>query len=478
MNDDLTRRDPAFMRLPVNERPLDSSFRDPSGFVFTRSGVLYRQVNRVFANEFEAVTGSGLYDELSRQGLLIPHQPVSLSLAATDEAAAVIRPEPIGFISYPYEWCFGQLRDAALLTLDIQERALIRGITLRDASAYNIQFHGGRPIFIDTLSFEPRKEGAAWAAYRQFCEHFVVPLALMSRVDVRLGALLRAGLEGIPLDLGSRLLGGSSWRSLGLLFHVRLHAMAQRRYRDSAAPAPTTAKRVTVQSLIGLVQSLRGLVAGLSWQAQGTEWADYTSDNNYTTQATASKRELVTGMLRGRGIQTVWDLGANTGEYSRAARAEAGQVIAFDVDPAAVERNYRRVRAENEPTILPLLMDLTNPSPALGWGHRERLSLEQRGPADALLALALVHHLAIGHNVPLGRVAETFARLGRHLIIEFVPKEDSQVQRMLRSRPDIFPDYTREGFESAFRAWFRIEDAQPVAGSERRLYFMTRDAGD
>jgi len=459
-----------------NGRPLDSSFRDPSGFVFTRAGVLYRQVNRGFAHEFEAVTGSGLYDELSRQGLLIPHQPVSLSLAATEDAAAVLQPEAVSFISYPYEWCFGQLRDAALLTLDIQERALVRGITLRDASAYNIQFHDGRPIFIDTLSFEPRKEGAPWAAYRQFCEHFVVPLALMSRVDSRLASLLRSHLEGIPLDLGARLLGSRSWRSLGLLFHVRLHAMAQRRYRDSAAPAPSASKAVTVQSLIGLVQSLRGLIAGLTWQPQGTEWADYTSDNNYTAQATASKRELVTAMLRDRGVHTVWDLGANTGDYSRAARAVAQQVIAFDVDPAAVERNYRRVRAENEPRILPLLMDLTNPSPALGWAHRERQSLEQRGPADALLALALVHHLAIGHNLPLERIAETFARLGRRLIIEFVPKEDSQVQRMLRSRPDIFPQYTREGFEAAFRTWFRIEDAQPVAGSERRLYLMTSAA--
>jgi ribosomal protein L11 methylase PrmA len=445
--------------------------------VFTRSGVLYRQVNRIFAHEFEAVTGTGLYDELSRQGLLIPHQSVALSLAATDEAAAVLQPERVGFISYPYEWCFGQLRDAALLTLDIQERALVRGITLRDASAYNVQFHAGRPIFIDTLSFEPRKEGAPWAAYRQFCEHFVVPLALMSRMDVRLGSLLRTHLEGIPVDLGGRLLGSRTWQSLGLLFHVRLHAMAQRRYRDAAAAAPAASRTVTVQSLIGLVQSLRGLITRLTWRPQGTEWVDYTTDNNYTAQATASKRELVTAMLRGRGVRTVWDLGANTGEYSRAARAEAEQVVAFDVDPAAVERNYRRVRAENESRILPLLMDLTNPSPALGWAHRERLSLEQRGPADALLALALVHHLAIGHNLPLERIAETFARLGRHLIIEFVPKEDSQVQRMLRSRPDIFPRYTREGFEAAFRTCFRIEDAQAVAGSERRLYLMTGAGG-
>jgi len=458
--------------LPVDGRPVDGSFRDPSGFVFTRAGVLYRQVNRVFRDEFEAVTASGLYDELARQDLLIPHRTVSLELAASDDAVAVLQPERVRFISYPYEWSVGQLRDAALLTLEIQERALVRGITLRDASAYNVQFQGGKPVFIDTLSFEPRKEGAPWAAYRQFCEHFVVPLALMSRLDIQLGRLLRSELEGIPLELGARLLGARSWASLGLLFHVRLHAAAQRRYRDRA-PGATTSRSVTAQTILGLVRSLRGVIEGLTWNPGGTEWADYTSDNNYSLEAASSKRELVTGMLRGRGIRTVWDLGANTGDYSRAARAEAEHVVAFDVDPAAVERNHRRVRAEGDRGILPLLMDLTNPSPALGWAHRERLSLEQRGPADALLALALVHHLAIGHNLPLERIAAFLARLGGTLVIEFVPKSDSQVRRMLRSRPDIFPCYTREGFEVAFRSSFRIDDVQPVAGSERLMYLMT-----
>jgi hypothetical protein len=456
----------------VDGRPLDSSYRDPSGFVFTRSGVLYRQINRVFADEFEAVTGSGLYDELARQGLLIPHRSVSLDHAATSQAAAVVQPDPIRFISYPYEWCFSQLRDGALLTLEVQERALVRGITLRDASAYNIQFQGGRPIFIDTLSFERRKEGAPWAAYRQFCEHFVVPLALMSRVDVQLGALLRTHLEGIPLELGARLLGRRSCGSLGLLFHVQLHAAAQRRYRDRP-PSATTSRAVTAQTLIGLVRSLRGLIARLVWQPRGTVWAEYATDNTYTAQAAASKRDLVMAMLRGGAVREVWDLGANTGEYSRAARTTAEHVVAFDVDPAAVERNYLRVRAEAERGILPLLIDLANPSPALGWAHRERFSLEQRGPADALLALALVHHLAIGHNLPLERIAGYFARLGRRLVIEFVPKSDSQVQRMLRSRPDIFPGYTREGFEAAFRTCFRIDEVQPVLGSERLLYAMT-----
>jgi ribosomal protein L11 methylase PrmA len=457
----------------VDRQPLDSSFRDPSGFVFTRDGALYRQVNRVFQPEFEAVTGSGLYDELARDGLMVPHRTVGLDLAASPEAAAVLQPDPVGFISYPYEWSFGQLRDAALLTLEIQQRALAKGITLRDASAYNVQFERGRPVFIDTLSFEPRKEGAPWVGYRQFCEHFLVPLALMSRVDMDLGSLLRTHLEGVPLELGARLLGRRSWLRPGLLFHVQLHAMAQRRYKDRP-PEPGVARRtISTQTVLALAQGLKSVVEGLTWDPGGTEWSDYIADNNYSAEAAGSKRELVAGMLRGRGARTVWDLGANTGEYSRAALTVAERVVAFDLDPAAVERNYRRVRAEGETAILPLRMDLTNPSPALGWAHRERLSLEQRGPADALLALALVHHLAIGHNLPLERIADFFARLGRTLVIEFVPKSDSQVQRMLRTRPDIFPSYTREGFETAFRSSFRIDAVTPVIGSERLMYLMT-----
>jgi ribosomal protein L11 methylase PrmA len=456
---------------------LGASYRDPSGFVYSRDGTLYRQVNRVFQDRFQAFLDSGLYAELEEGRLLVPHRDASLGLAASADAVAVLEPEQVEFVSYPYEWAFGQLKDAALLTLELQERALARGFTLRDASAYNVQFVRGRPLFIDTLSFEPRDEGAPWAGYRQFCEHFLVPLALMSRVDVRTATLLRAHLEGIPLDLGSRLLPRRTWLRAGLLFHVHLHAMAQRRYADrgtgEAAAGGASRRGVSPTAAAGLVRSLRAAVESLEWTPSGTEWADYTDDNNYSAEAAGSKREAVVDFLRGLDARTAWDLGANTGEYSRAAREVVPRVIAFDLDPAAVERNYRRVKAEDEAGILPLLLDLTNPSPALGWAHRERLSLEERGPADVLLALAVVHHLAIGHNLPLERVAGFFARLGRSLVVEFVPKSDSQVRRLLRDRPDIFPDYTREGFEAAFRGWFRIERALPVADSERTLYLMT-----
>jgi hypothetical protein len=451
---------------------VEGSFRDPSGFVYTRDGTLFRQVNTGFSQTFEAFLASGLWDELVRDGLLVPHEPVGLEYSATPEAYAVLRPERLPFISYPYEWSFGQLQDAATLTLQIQERALRKGFTLRDSSAYNIQFQGGRPIFIDTLSFESWEEGKPWAAYKQFCEHFLLPLTLMSATDIRCGTLLRSYVDGIPLDLGSRLLPHRSWTSLSAVLHIHLHAWAQGRYAGSAVTSAAKGKRMSQSSLLTLIKNLSTATQRLSWRPSGTEWADYTTDNNYSDAASRSKREMVVAHLAAAKPKTVWDLGANTGEYSRAARESASYVVSFDVDPAAVERNYRRVRSEKETGILPLLLDLTNPSPGQGWAGRERLSLEERGPADAVLALALVHHLAIGNNLPLERIAAYFSRLGRHLVIEFVPKSDSQVSRLLLSRPDIFPGYTKEGFEEAFQRHYHIQSVDRVADSERWLYAM------
>jgi SAM-dependent methyltransferase len=458
----------------VGWQAVEGSYRDPSGFVFTRDGILYRQINNSFRERFDAFLSSGLYDELVGEGLLVPHEQVGRDLAATDEAYTVIRPERVDFISYPYEWSFGQLRDAALLTLTLQDRALRRGFVLRDASAYNVQFRQGRPIFIDTLSFEPREEGAPWVAYRQFCEHFLVPLLLMSRRDVRCGQLLRSSLDGIPLALGSRMLPVSSWLRPATLLHVHAHAKAQTRYADTAVPAGNGRPRqLSREALLALGESLRRAIEKLDWTPAGTEWAEYANDNSYAADSAAAKRDLVRRLLAQHSGGIVWDLGANTGEYSRVASERADLVVSFDIDPAAVERNYRRVKSEHETAILPLLLDLANPSPAQGWAHTERLSLEQRGPADTVLALALVHHLAIGRNLPLESIASYLSRLGDRLVIEFVPKEDSQVQRLLRHRADVFPGYTVAGFEDAFRRHFRIDSVHPIAGTDRSVYLMT-----
>jgi len=461
----------------VIAEPVRGSFRDPSGFVFTSEGTLYRQVNRVFAAEFDACVSSGLYDDLATSGLLVAHRDVGVSHAAASDAHTVIEPARIPFISYPYEWSFGQLRDAALLTLDIQMRSLARGFVLRDASAYNVQFRDGAPVFIDTLSFERYQDGRPWIAYKQFCEHFLVPLALMSATDVRCGRLQREYLDGIPLDLGSALLPRRSWTKLGMVLHVHLHARAMRRYASASVAKESGSRTLSKSALTGLINSLRDLVSSLDWVPAGTTWADYTADNNYSDASIEAKCQLVRDYVKAAEPSTVWDLGGNTGKFSRVAREVADSVVCFDFDPAAVELNYRDVRARKETGLLPLQLDLMNPSPANGWAHEERQSLEERGPADVVMALALVHHLSIASNVPLPRVAEYFARLGRALVIEFVPKSDSQVVRLLTNRADIFPDYTIEGFERAFEPFFTTERKQRVGDSERTLFLMRRREG-
>lgn len=453
---------------------LGASFRDPSGFVFTSNGRPYRQVNRVFAEEFEACTSSGLYDALVADKLLVAHAREDLSLAQTPDAHAVLAPELVPFISYPYEWSFGELKDAALLTLDLQLAALERDFVLRDASAYNVQFMEGHPVFIDTLSFERYDEGRPWIAYRQFCQHFLLPLTLMAKRDVRCGLMLRDHLDGIPLDLGAALLPRTSWFDVSTLLHLQLHARSQRRHEETDVAATLGTRKMPKRSLVSLVEGLRAAVARLDWRPAGTQWAEYVDETNYSDAATTQKRELVARFVRECRPASVWDIGANTGVYSRIAREHAQFVVSFDVDPAAVERNYRAVRSQGETGILPLLLDVTNPSPAIGWALRERMSLAERGPADLVMALALVHHLAIGNNVPLDRVAAFFGEIGRTLVIEFVAKSDSQVRRLLRNREDVFRDYTKEGFEAAFAERFDIVECVRVGDADRWLYRMRR----
>jgi len=460
----------------------DASFRDPSGFLFTRDGILYRQVNKAYAGSYTRLMQSGLYAKLVKAGLLVPHVEADgpagkerpFPPADPDLAHITIRPERVPFISYPYEWSFGQLKDAALATLSIQKRALKAGMSLKDASAYNIQFFQGKPALIDTLSFEEYREGEPWVAYRQFCQHFLAPLALMAYRDVRLSQLLRVYIDGVPLDLASSLLPGRTRWKLGLYTHIHLHARAQKRYAGVAISEARAGRSMSQQAMAGLIESLRDTIRKLEWKPAGTEWADYYEDNNYTDAAFQHKLNLIEDWLGRIQPQMVWDLGANTGLFSRPAAAMGAFAVAFDIDPAAVEQNYRQVKADKETNLLPLVLDLTNPSPAIGWHNQERASLGQRGPADAVLALALIHHLAISNNVPLERVAQFFADLGEWLIIEFVPKNDSQVQRLLRSRADIFPDYTREGFETAFRSHFEIHASSDLRDSERKVYLMRR----
>ena len=447
-----------------------SSFRDPSGFLFLRDGSIYRQVNAVYREHYERLLASGLYHALVEAGLLVPHEEVEAGLADAEQGYKIIRPELVEFVSYPYEWSFSQLKDAALATLRIAKTALDYGMCLKDASAYNIQFRNGKPTLIDTLSFEIYRPGQPWVAYRQFCQHFLAPLALMAHADVRMGQLLRVYIDGVPLDLASSLLPLRTRFSPGLALHLHLHARMQRRHGGRALQPRR--QRLSPMALRGLLDSLESLVTRLRWEPRGTEWADYYQDTNYAEEAFRHKRQLVARFLDTVAPGTVWDLGANVGVFSRIAAERGIRTIAFDLDPAAVEKNYLECCARGQTHHLPLVLDLSNPSGGLGWGNQERLSLRERGPADLVLALALSHHLAISNNVPLARIARFLHAIGRSLVIEFVPKSDSQVQRLLAFREDVFSHYTQEAFERAFSEYFAIASAQPIQGSARTLYLM------
>lgn len=451
---------------------LPSSFRDPSGFVYIQNSVIYRQINTAYRENYDHLINSGLYKELVDAELLISHVEVDIDGTKSDKAYKIIKPELIPFISYPYEWSFSQLKDAALTTLKVQMLALDFGMSLKDCSAYNIEFRKGKAIFIDTLSFEKYLEGVPWIAYRQFCQHFLAPLALMSYTDIRLNQLSCLFIDGIPLDLASSLLPFRTSFSFSLQSHIHLHAKSQKHFADKIVNM--TGRKMSLVSFLGLIDNLKSVIKKLKWQAKGTEWADYYDDFNYSSNAHQHKKQIVANFLDKINSKSVWDLGANDGKFSRIASDKGIKTISFDIDPAAVEKNYLEVVKNGETNVLPLFLDLSNPSPAIGWENLERMSLLERGPADTVFALALVHHLAISNNLPFYKIGNFLNRICNSLIIEFVPKSDSQVQRLLAMREDIFPDYTQPFFESEFAKYFTIEGSEKIRDSERTLYLMRR----
>ncbi|NIA18315.1 MAG: SAM-dependent methyltransferase [Actinobacteria bacterium] len=455
-----------------NNEKIPSSFRDPSGFLFLEDGILFRQINNIYRNDFDYLINSGLFKTLREKNLIIPHEDVPIKNFESDNCYKIIKPKKINFISYPYEWCFSQLKDAALATLKLQKIALEFKMALKDASAYNIQFHRGQPIFIDTLSFEKYKEGEPWTAYRQFCRHFLGPLALMAYKDIRLGQLSRIFMDGPPLDLVSSLLPNSTRFKFSLLTHLHLHGLAQKHF--AAKTVKKTGRKMSKHSLLALIDNLESAVKKIKWQAAGTEWGEYYSFTNYSDEAFQDKEQSVADFIGKINPKEIWDFGANTGVFSRLAADKGIKTISFDIDPAAVEKNYKETIKKQEKNILPLFLDLTNPSPAIGWENKERISLMERGPTDAAMALALIHHLAISNNLPLDYIAGFFRNICRSLIIEFVPKSDSQVQKLLSTRADIFPEYNRQNFEKEFSKFFTIQHSTNIKNSGRILYLMKR----
>ena len=425
------------------------SFRDPAGRVFHRDGRVLRSVNRVAATDFEAVRDTGLLDELVSEGKLLAYEPVGRELLrdAAPEAVHVLEHPRLPYVSYPYEWPFPLLKAAALLHLDVHLAALARGVSLSDATAYNVQFRGPRPVFVDHLSFRPYRDGEFWAGHRQFCEEFLNPLLLRASCGIAHNDWYRGRLSGIPVTDLARLLPLRGKLSLNALTHVVLQARLQRSSNPSRAARSTAKRKLPLAAFVRMLEGLRAWIGKLHPADGGeTVWQGYAERNSYDEEAAARKAAFVDSFVSARQPAVLCDFGCNIGNFAKISLdAGAGTVVGFDADHGALERAVARARAESL-ELLPLYLDATNPAPSQGWAEVERRGLHARAGADALLALALVHHLAIAGNVPLDRIVAWLVDNAPSGVIEFVPKGDPMVHELLRLRDDVFADYDAERF--------------------------------
>lgn len=455
------------MAISPKEHP--ASYRDPAGFIFEQDGKYYRQVNKTFQKEFDHFLQSGCYADLVAKKLLIPHEEITGNLNSSADCYKVLLPRQLPFVSQPGEWSFSMLREAALLTLEVNRTALAHDMILKDATPYNIQWLDGGWCFIDTLSFAPYTE-TPWVAYRQFCETFLAPLLLMHYGRIQAPGLLLGWPEGVPLATAAAWLPGRSRFSLHANLHIHLHA------RLSGKPeAPVRQpQQLSKPKLLNLLTSLEVLIRGLKLPKESGHWSQYYAEASQRDGYLEQKKQIITRWLENLGqLNLAIDLGTNDGLFARLLREKAGTVIAVDQDPVCVDRLYRAVTSEHL-QILPLVVDLAQPTPAIGFANVERAAFIKRAKADLVTALALIHHLAIGKNIPLARIAELLAGMAPNLFVEFVPKTDPQLENMLKRKSDIFPHYHQEGFEAAFTKFFSIEEKLPVGASGRVLYRLKK----
>ncbi len=452
----------------ANYKRHPASFKDPSGFVFEANGKTYRQVNQVYSSEYDLLISSGLYKQLVEQSLLIPHTEIEENLTRTDYWYKTILPDQIDFITYPYEWCFEQLKDAALLTLQTLRISLDYGMIIKDATPYNIQFHKGKPVFIDTLSFEKYNALQPWVAYRQFCQHFLFPLYLEFYLKADLQKIMTTYMDGIPVEIISKMLPIKSNLSLG----VWLHVYTQNTFRHSSQ---TSAEQIRFnkKKLLNLISHLESIIKKFVVK-KSTTWGNYYEETILGKEYLANKETLFLDFCKDLPVRSALDLGANEGYFAKILAAKNITVVATDTDSRTIGNLYKFVNKNSIPNILPLILDVTNPSPALGFNNKERSAFHDRIKTELVVALALIHHLVIGKNISLEIIAEYFAGISQHLLVEFVPREDPKVQQMLASRKDVFEEYTINNFELYFNNYFERVKKENIPGTDRTLYLFKK----
>jgi ribosomal protein L11 methylase PrmA len=456
------------------------SFRDPSGHVILQDRRVFRTVTTRAAADYELARDQGVLRTLADSGRLISSSEVDPTLVGANAQGArhLLEHPRLAYVSFPYEWSFALLRAAALAHLDLHLELLERGLTLSDASAYNLQFQGVRPIFIDVLSIRRYQEGEYWLGHRQFCEQFLNPLLLRALLGVAHNAWYRGSLEGIPTSDLARLLPLSKRLSWNVLSQVVLQARLEQRAlaRTEESIDRVRGHGLSKTALQGLLGQMRNWIARLRPARGGaTVWGDYATTHGYASVEEAAKRRFVSEFVEQTRPALMLDLGCNTGDYAALALAAgAGTVVGLDADQQALETAFARAAAEDL-AFLPLYLDAANPSPDQGWLQAERAGFARRAGADAVLALAFAHHLAIGRNAPLDQLLDWLTGLAPMGVVEFVPKDDPTVQRMLALREDIFPGWTEAAFADRLAGRARIVRSATVSAHGRRLFWYCRD---
>jgi hypothetical protein len=458
---------------PENDYTIHSaSFRDPAGFVLTNGRQVRRVITQSYQKQYEYLLGSGLCEKLIYNDLIIPFKEVDDDKDYVEQQYKVIEPETIPFISYPSEWSFEQLKEAALVTLDIQLLAMEQGMCLKDASSFNMQMHRGKMMHIDTLSFEFYDGKSPWVAYGQFCEHFLAPLLVLKYCDTRLNKLLSNSVAGLPLDLAVKLLPFKAFLKPAVFSHLWLHSKMQSRFSSQGTAQAAQSKKISQAQLTALLKQLRGLIQQLQLPHFRTEWGDYYSEHNYSDEALQTKMELVQEQVKRQNPELVLELGGNNGHFSRFIKDDCKTIVCADIDYSAVQSNCYINKAEDVENIIPVVLNIAEPTPAIGLGLAERDSFLDRAKFDMVIALAVMHHLVITCDIPMQRLATLMSRMGEKLVIEYVPDCYEQIKKITVSRPLNPQLYNVALFEGAFSEVFTIKSKMPIADSGRTLYYM------
>jgi ribosomal protein L11 methylase PrmA len=456
------------MSAPLSVHP--ASFRDPAGFMYKYKGELFRFVHSSYKEHYELLFHSGLFKQLTDAGWMIQTEEAESVHLASENHFRTLKPAFIPYLSYPGEWSFTQYKDAALLTLKICEAALEKGMILKDATPLNIQFYQGKACWIDHLSFERYEEGAPWIAYNQFCESFLNPLLIAYYKSIEIHRLYTSYPSGISASLTARLLPFISKFKLAVALHVHLNARVQSK---TSRKNSTSTKRISKKNLFALLSNLLQCIGSLEWKKHPTEWSDYYDSGILNEKYLSSKKKIIGDLLTELNYNSLLDLGANDGTFSFLANKNV-QVIASDQDSSCIDRLYTKTKSQGLKNILPVVIDLMHPSPASGWMNTEQPSFVERMKTDLCLALALIHHLCIGKNLPFSHAVQLFAASCDWLLIEFIPKSDPKATLLLQNRSDHFHWYNQEAFELAFSDYFTIHKKFLVEGSERTIYVMQK----